>query len=227
MHEPLSGQKRRVAYPLLKRGLVHATPAFVAVLLLPLLIILLPSLFTIGLGVAALLFALGYFFYRLFAQEVPGTGSRLARFRAKAVSTLLFLLMFSMLFQLVQTYLLFGYKAVDNTLSPTLINGDHYFVDRLLYKFRPLTIGDVYILHRPRGKHIAAQLRAVPGEQVVINGQAKELQQWEYAFDSGKEQGNMLIVPRSAIAARAVINYWTFDPLAERAVLERVGKRIP
>ena len=195
-----------------------AWPALLVTLIMPFAIILLPSLTTILLTLCGVFFSLFYFFYKL-ARTSRGSISTL-------ISAISFLIIFTLEYSLVQDRLLFGYKAVNDALSPVLVNGDHYFGDKQLFRFSALNKGDIYVIRNEKGKVFAARLLYLPGDNIALNGKFHTLKEGEFGFYSGHKDSPAAVVTMNGILAKAVVIYWCFDPYSNSPVWDRSGQVI-
>lgn len=197
-----------------------ALPALVLTAVMPFLIILVPSPGSILLTLGGLFFSLFYFFYKL-ASSTASVKSR--GIISTIIAALGFILIFGLEYTQVQDKLLFGYKAVNEALSPALVNGDHYFGDKLLFRYSPLQKGDIYVIRDQRGKVFAARLLYFPGDRIAMNGKFHELKKGEYGFYSGHKDTPAAIVTMDGILAKAIVIYWCFDPVSNSPVWGRSG----
>lgn len=200
-----------------------ALPALLLTLLMPFSILLLPSLTTLLLTLITFLFALFYFFYRLAANSPPIKSRGTIATLTAAVG---FILILAAENSMIQDKLLFGYKAVDDALSPSLVNGDHYFGDKWLFRGKELKKGDVYVIRNNRDKVFAARLLYFPGDTIALEGKLTTLKDGQYGFYSGRKTSPAEIIESDGILAKAVVIYWCFDPYSNAPVLERSGQVI-
>jgi len=215
---------RRDSMKELARGwALAALPALVITLGMPFAIILKPSLTTLLLTLLALFLSLIFFFYRLAVTSPP---LKSWGFMATVTACLVFVVLFGTAYTQVQDKLLYGYKAVDDNLSPSLVNGDHYFGDKRLFRTSALKKGDIYVIRNKRGKIFAARLLYQAGDTIALNGKFRELRSGEYGFYSGRKTKPAVVVGMDSVLAKAVMIYWCFDPHNQSPMWERSGQVI-
>lgn len=199
-----------------------ALATLLALCLAAVTLILLPGLPSLLLALGAIVTPLGITLLRLLRHIVTARPSR----SASIVLALMFLVGFGVLLGWVRSEVLFGYKAVDDRLAPLLLRGDHYFADRLFYRYDEILNGEVIIFRDTRGKVATGRVAYLPGEVMEQGSKRITLTDDEYGMQRDNMSNDIEIVPRARFEARALVIYGSYNPEVARLDWVRSGRRV-
>lgn len=186
-----------------------------------LIIILMPSRPSLMLGLILVFGGLGLYIRSLYRNAIRSDNRH--RVIGSLLSIIVFLSVTAITVELSQRGLLYGYKAVNNDMAPTLIDGDHYFADRGIFRFKGLVKDDVYIVKDQQHELQMWRLVSLPGEMIESNGQPYILKGSEYGFASGTNMDSPSIIPEENILAHALLIYGSYDSATGTNSWNRIG----
>lgn len=106
---------------------------------------------------------------------------------------LILLLSFSVL---IRFFIFEPYSIPSNSMTPTLVHGDHIFINKLSYRYQEPQRGDVVVFRTPdKGIHYVKRIIGIPGDEIkqvddvlFINGAAVKTVDYAIKRSDGKNK---------------------------------------